>query len=149
MRKAVFPGSFDPFTIGHLDIVRRGLELFDRIVVGVGHNQDKRCFLTPDYRQQAIARLFADEPRVTVECFECLTVDFARQQQAEFILRGVRSVQDFEYERTMADVNRQLTGVETVLLYARPELASISSSMVRDLYSYDQDISRFVPITLP
>ncbi len=149
MRKAVFPGSFDPFTIGHLDIVRRGLALFDHIVIGIGHNQDKKCFLTPRYRQQTIADLFADEPRVTVEVFECLTVDFARRQQAGFILRGVRSVQDFEYERTMADVNRQLTGIETVLLYARPELASISSSIVRDLYSYQQDISRLVPIPLP
>ena len=149
MKTALFPGSFDPFTIGHLDIVRRGLELFDQIVIGIGQNGEKQPFLSPQFRLDALQQLFAQEPRVSVCLFDSLTVDFARQCEAQFILRGVRSVQDFEYERAMADINRQLTGIETVLLYARSEYASVSSSVVRDLYKYQHDVSRLVPYPLP
>ncbi len=149
MRTAVFPGSFDPFTIGHLDLVQRGLELFDRIVIGIGRNSQKNELFPLSFREQALRELFRDEERVTVEVFDGLTVDFARLHDARFLLRGVRSVQDFAYEQSMADANRLLDGIETVVLYARSEHACISSSLVRELYGYKKDVSGLVPYPLP
>lgn len=145
MKRAIFPGSFDPFTIGHYDIVKRGLDLFDEIVVGIGRNSTKRDTFPIRERESAIEKIFADEPRVRVQIYDCLTVDFAKQCDARFILRGIRCVEDFEYERNMAEANKQLGGVETILLYTRPEYAHISSTLVRDLYSYNKDVSAFVP----
>ena len=149
MRTAIFPGSFDPFTVGHLDLVQRGLELFDRVVIGIGKNSQKSEMFPLSFREQSLRDLFQHEDRVTVEVFDGLTVDFARRHGAHFLLRGIRSVQDFEYEQTMAEANRQLDGIETVVLYARPEHAYISSSLVRELYGYHKDISPFVPYPLP
>ena len=145
MKKAVFPGSFDPFTLGHYDIVRRGLSLFDHITIGIGRNSLKRDTFPIRERLATIERLFANESRVDVKIYDCLTVDFARQEQAHFILRGVRCVEDFEYERNMAEANKQLGDMETILLYTRPEYAHISSTLVRDLFSYGKDISAFLP----
>ena len=145
MKKAVFPGSFDPFTIGHYDIVMRGLTIFDEIIIGIGRNSTKKETFPIRERMDAIQRIFADEPRVTVEIYDCLTVDFAAQHDARCILRGIRCVEDFEYERNMAEANKQLGGVETILLYTRPEYAHISSTLVRDLYSYNKDISVYLP----
>ena len=149
MRTAIFPGSFDPFTTVHLDLVQRGLELFDRIVIGIGKNSQKNELFPLSFREQALRELFKDEERVTVEVFDGLTVDFARRHDARFLLRGVRSIQDFAYEQSMADANRQLDDIETVVLYARAEHTFISSSLVRELYGYHKDVSRLVPYPLP
>lgn len=145
MKTAIFPGSFDPFTIGHYDIVKRALTMFDRIVIGIGSNSVKVPSFSEEKRLEAIRKAFADEPRVSVEIYDCLTVDFARQQGAEFILRGVRCVADFEYERNMAEANKELGDIETVLLYTRPQYAHISSTLVRDLYAHGKDISTYIP----
>ena len=145
MRRAIFPGSFDPFTIGHHDIVLRGLQLFDEIIIGIGHNISKRDAFPLEERLAAIQSAFKSEPRVKVMAYDGLTVDFAAEQQAQFILRGVRSVQDFEYERNIAEANKQLSGIETVLLYTRPEYAHISSTLLRDLRAHGKDISPYLP----
>ena len=115
-RTGIFVGSFDPFTIGHASVVRRALPLFDRLVIGVGVNAGKRYMTSTEDRVAAISRLYADDSRVTVEAYTGLTVDFAERHGAKFIVKGVRSVRDFEFEREQADINRHLTGVETVLL---------------------------------
>lgn len=148
MKKAIFPGSFDPFTIGHYDIVNRGLKLFDEIVISIGRNSTKKETFPIREREEAIRKIFKDEPRISVQIYDCLTVDFAREVGAQFILRGVRCVQDFEYERNMAEANKELGGIETILLYTRPEYAHISSTLVRDLYSYNKDVSAYVPNNL-
>ena len=145
MRRAIFPGSFDPFTIGHYDIVMRGLNLFDEIIIGVGKNYNKREAFPLEERLSAITEAFHKEPRVKVMAYDGLTVDFAAAHQAQFILRGVRSTQDFEYERNIAEVNKQIAGIETILLYTRPEYAHVSSTLVRDLHSHNKDITPFVP----
>lgn len=142
---ALFPGSFDPFTKGHADIVRRALRLFDGVVVAVGYNEQKPGFLTVDKRLSTIQKIYAQEPRVSVESYKCLTVDFAKEKGVCAIVRGVRSVKDYEYEMQMADVNRQLSGIETVLLPASADLAAISSSVVRELAHFGHDISPFLP----
>ena len=145
MRIAIFPGTFDPFTKGHADIVARGLEIFDRIVVAIGVNDSKVPCQTVKERIAAISRLYAADDRVSVVAYQGLTTDFARQQQAGFILRGVRTIKDYEYERDIADVNYQLSGVETVVLFCRPQFAAISSSIVRELQHYGRDVSEFLP----
>ena len=145
MKRAIFPGSFDPFTIGHHDIVLRGLQLFDEIIIGIGHNISKRDAFPLEERLDAIQSAFKSEPRVKVMAYDGLTVDFAAEQQAQFILRGIRSVQDFEYERNIAEANKQLSGIETVLLYTRPEYAHISSTLLRDLHAHGKDISPYLP----
>ena len=145
MKRAIFPGRFDPFTIGHYDIVMRGLELFDEIVIGIGHNSKKQNSFPLEQRIKDIQQAFANEPHVKVEAYEGLTIDFAAAHKARCILRGVRSVQDFEYERNIAEANKQLCGIETVLLYTKPEYAHISSSLVRELYSYNKDITPYLP----
>ena len=144
-KTAIFPGSFDPFTIGHHDIVLRGLQIFDRVIIGIGRNANKQGYFTIEERVNAIQAAFADEPRVKVMVYEGLTIDFAQAQNADCILRGVRSVQDFEYERNIAEANRQLCGIETVVLYTRPEHAHISSSLVRELHSYGREITPYLP----
>lgn len=145
MKRAIFPGSFDPFTIGHHDIVMRGLEIFDEIIIGIGRNYTKREFFPIEERLAAIRRAYDKDSRVRVEVYDGLTVDFAAEHNAQFILRGVRSTQDFEYERNIAEANKQLSGIETILLYTRPEYAHISSTLVRDLYSHHKDITPFLP----
>ena len=148
MKRAIFPGSFDPYTIGHHDIVMRGLQVFDEIVIGIGHNYTKRETFPLEERLAAIQRIYNNEPRVRVEVYEGLTVDFALKHDAQFILRGVRSTLDFEYERNIAEANKQLSGIETILLYTRPEYAHISSTLVRDLHSHGKDIAAYLPKTI-
>lgn len=145
MNKGLFVGSFDPFTIGHDSIVRRALPLFDHIIIGVGVNERKKYMLVAEERVMRIKRLYADNPKIEVKAYSNLTIDFARREQATYIIKGVRSVKDFEYEREQADVNRLLSGVETIFLYAEPQLSSISSSMVRELQHFGRDISEFLP----
>lgn len=141
----IFTGSFDPFTIGHDDIVRRALPLFSRIVIGVGVNERKQYMQTAEERCATIARIYEGEPKIEVKSYSDLTVDFARREDALYIIKGIRSVKDFEYEREQADINRQLSGVETLLLYADPRYSSVSSSMVRELLHFGQDVSRYLP----
>lgn len=145
MASAIFTGSFDPFTIGHAAIVKQALPLFDRIVIGVGVNGNKTCMYDPQTRVDAIARLYAEEPKVEVKQYDDLTVDFARREGACYIIKGIRSVKDYEYEREQADINRMLSGVETVLFLAVPGTESISSSMVRELMRFGMDVSKFLP----
>ena len=144
-RIALFPGSFDPFTRGHESIVRRALPLFDRFVIAIGVNADKRSFMTMEQRKAWIESVFKDEPRVEVITYTGLTVDIAREIGAQFIVRGVRLIQDFENEKHLAEVNRDLTGIETILLYTLPEYSHISSSIVRELYNYGQDVKAYLP----
>lgn len=146
-RLAIFPGSFDPFTIGHEAMVRRGLQIFDHIFIGIGVNKEKSVLSETAKRVETIKNYYKDEPRVSVHSYDDLTIDFAHRMNAKFILRGLRSVKDFEYERDMADMNRRLTGVETVILFTEPRLAAISSSVVRDLISHGRDVSDFLPQT--
>ena len=144
-RRALFAGSFDPFTIGHASIVERALSLFDTVVVAVGVNATKSSATPAEERVAAIRRLYPQE-RVEVVAYQGeLTVDLARRLGCSHLLRGVRSVADFEYERNIADVNRRISGIDTVLLFALPEHAAISSSVVRELKSYNHDISSFIP----
>ncbi|EEX18791.1 pantetheine-phosphate adenylyltransferase [Prevotella veroralis] len=145
MNKGLFVGSFDPFTIGHASIVRRALPLFDHIIIGVGVNERKKYMLDAEERVGRIKRLYADNSKIEVKAYSDLTIDFARREQATYIIKGVRSVKDFEYEREQADVNRLLSGVETIFLYAEPQLSSISSTMVRELQHFGRDISEFLP----
>lgn len=142
---AIFPGSFDPFTKGHYNIVERGLPLFDRLIIGIGRNTTKAALYTLEERQKQIEILFANEPRVEVRIYDVLTADFAQQVGANYILRGVRTVADFEYERTIAEVNKRLIQIETVLLFADTETATISSSLVRELKAFGKDVTDFLP----
>ena len=144
MKTAIFVGSFDPFTIGHDDIARRALALVDRLVIGVGVNERKACSRTAEERISAIQQLYADEPRIEVMGFSDLTVTFAKRVGAQFVIKGVRSVKDFEYEREQAEINRRLTGLETILLCAQPQLAAISSSLVRELEHFGQDVEEYI-----
>lgn len=145
MKIAIFPGSFDPFTIGHADIIERGLKVFDKIIVAIGVNTHKQSFQSEEERLQTISQLYADNPHVEVYTYSGLTTDFALQHGACAILRGIRSMKDYEYERDMADINQRLSGIETVLLFCRPEMTSISSSTLRELAHFNKDITDFLP----
>ena len=149
MNIALFVGSFDPFTIGHQAIVSRALPLFDRLVIGVGVNERKQTMFSSEERVDTLRQLYANEPRVSVVAYTDLTVDLARREGATFIVKGVRSMKDFEYEREQADINRRLTGIDTLLFFADPELASISSSMVRELMHFGHDVTPFLPVARP
>ena len=144
-RGALFPGTFDPFTIGHDALVRRALNIVDELYIAIGINTGKQTMLTLDERMQRIATLYRDEPRIHVVSYEGLTTDFAQSIGAQFIVRGVRSTIDFEYERNIADINRMLTGIDTLLLISEPEYTAISSSMVRELAHFGKDISKYLP----
>ena len=137
-RKAIFAGTFDPYTRGHHSIAARALAMFDKVIIAVGHNSEKSTLLATEERVEAIRRLYAGEPRIEVVAYEGLTAEFARQQQACCLLRGVRSVKDFEYERDLA-------GIETVIMVSEPKYAAISSSVVRELMRYGKDVSKFLP----
>lgn len=144
-RIALFPGTFDPFTIGHQSLVTRGLALVDEIIISIGINDKKQTYFSLDKRMESIYNLYKDEPRVKVMSYDSLTVDFAEKVGAEYIMRGIRTVNDFEYEKSIADVNRKLSGIETFILFTEPEHTHISSSIVRELLRYGKDISQFVP----
>lgn len=145
MKRAIFPGTFDPFTLGHHSIVKRTLTFMDEIIIGIGINEGKHCLLPVEKRVAMIQALYADEPRVKVLAYSGLTVDFAEAQGAALIVRGIRSVKDFEYEEAIADINRKLSGIETLFLFTEPELAAVSSSVVRELIHYGKDVSAFLP----
>ena len=142
---ALFVGTFDPFTIGHADIVKRSLQFVDRLVIGVGVNPDKHTMFSSEERVEAIRGLYADEPRVSVEAYSDLAIDLARRTGAQFFVRGVRSVKDFEYERDKAEYKKRLGNVETLLLYADPTLTAVSSSAYRQLVYFHKDASWMLP----
>jgi pantetheine-phosphate adenylyltransferase len=145
-KTGIFVGSFNPFTVGHDSIVRRSLPLFDRLVIGVvGDNVHKPSMRPAEERMRVIRELYAGEPSIEVKTYHGLAVDFARAENAHFIVKGVRSAKDFEYEREQADINRQIAGVETILLFAEPHLSSVSSTMVRELQHFGVDVSQFLP----
>jgi len=133
MRTGIFVGSFDPFTIGHDNIVRRALPLFDRLIIGIGVNERKQCLQDADTRKRKIQELYRNESRITVKTYSDLTVDFAKREKADFIVKGVRTAKDFEYD------------IETLLLFAEPGLEAISSSLVRELVHFGKDVRQFLP----
>ena len=145
MNRAIFPGTFDPFTIGHESIVRRALTFTDEVIIAIGINEQKHSLFPVAKREQMIRDFYKDEPRVKVMSYSNLTVDFAHEVGANTIIRGIRTVKDFEYEETIADINRKLTGIETIFLFTEPDLASISSSIVRELMKYNKEVSQFLP----
>ena len=146
VRVGVLVGSFDPFTVGHDSIVTRALGLFDRLVIGVVGDQVHKPNMQPaEQRMQTIKELYVNEPRIEVKPYYGLAVDFAKEQGAYYIVKGVRSGNDFEYERDQADINRQISGIDTILLFAEPQYASVSSSLVRELQHFGRDVSEFLP----
>lgn len=145
-KKAVYPGSFDPFTNGHLDIVRRSLKIVDELVIGVLQNTSKKSMLTPEQRKAVIMEVFEDEPRVKVEVFSGLLVDFCRLQEVSLIIRGLRAVSDFDYEHAIFLMNRSLkTGLDTMFLMSDTEHSFISSSIIREVGSLGGEIEKHVP----
>ncbi len=145
-RKAVFAGSFDPFTNGHLDIVKRGLLLFDEIVIGIGNNSTKQYLFSLEQRMTSIGKMFEDTPEVIVEQYHGLTVDFCHQVGSNYILRGLRNSIDFEFEKAISQMNRKMHhNVETIFIISAPEFAAINSTIVREIIRNGGDVSEFVP----
>lgn len=148
-RIAIFPGSFDPFTRGHEDIVRRGLHLFDQVVIGVGHNSRKQRYFHIDRMLDYITATFSDESRVTAITYDELTAELAQRYEARYLLRGLRNTTDFEYENSISQVNRSLNDdLETVFLITSPPYAHINSSIIREVHRYGGDVSEFLPYDL-
>ena len=145
MKRAIFPGSFDPITLGHYDIIKRGITLFDEIIVAIGINADKKYMFTLEERQKFIEDTFADEPRIKVMTYEGLTVDFCQKIDVEFILRGLRNPADFEFEKAIAHTNRDLAPIETVFLLTSARTSYIASSIVRDVIRNNGDYTKLVP----
>jgi pantetheine-phosphate adenylyltransferase len=146
MKIALFPGSFDPITIAHVDIVNRSLPLFDKIVIGIGLNSSKQGFLSAAQREEMVKTIFASNTQVEVQMYEGLTVDFCRKINAKYMVRGIRSASDFEYERAIAQINQtMMPEVETIFLLSKPEYSAISSTIVRDILRNNGNVSPFVP----
>ncbi len=146
MKVALFPGSFDPITIAHVDILLRALPLFDKIVVGIGVNSTKQGFLSVDKRETIVKSVFSAHSAVEVQLYEGLTVDFCRKIGARYMVRGIRSVADFEYEKAIAQINQtMMPDIETIILLAKPEYSAISSTIVRDILRNKGDVSPFLP----
>ncbi len=141
----LFPGSFDPFTIGHKWVVDKALAIADRVVVAIGVNENKKRTFAIEEVEAAIKRVYAENPQVEVVTYSGLTIDIAKEVGAYAIVRGVRSTIDFEYEKNIADINRELSGVETILMFTHPTLSHISSSMVRELNHFGHDVSKYIP----
>lgn len=142
---AIFPGSFDPITRGHLDVIHRGNKLFDRLIIAVGQNPDKDEFFTPEERVEMIRELTAEMPRIRVESYSCLTVEFARQMKADVMLRGMRNLTDVSYEFQLAMTNRTVAGIETVFVMTSEEFGYVNSTMVRQLALLGGDVSKLIP----
>lgn len=146
---AIFPGSFDPFTNGHYDIVKRGLKVFDKIIIAIGYNSKKSRYFDVDYMIERIKHTFKDERGVSVITYNKLTASLAQEHNAQFLLRGLRNTTDFEYENSIAQVNRYInTNLESVFLITSPEFAAISSSIIREVHRFDGDVSKFLPYEL-
>ncbi|WP_378186954.1 pantetheine-phosphate adenylyltransferase [Aquimarina sp. W85] len=148
MKRAVFPGSFDPITLGHYDIIERGLTLFDEIILAIGINADKNYMFSLEERTYFMREAFKNEPRIKVTTYKGLTVDFCRKQNAQFILRGLRNPGDFEFEKAIAHTNRKMSEIETVFLLTSSGKSYISSSIVRDVIRHGGDYTGLVPDTV-
>lgn len=148
MKRAVFPGSFDPITLGHLDIIQRSIPLFDEIIIGVGTNSDKKYMFPLDKRMNFIKDTFAEFKSISVTQYEGLTIEFCKKVQADFIIRGLRNPADFEFEKAIAHTNRKLSGIETVFLLTAAKTSFISSSIVREIISNQGDYTQLVPATV-
>ena len=148
MRRAVFPGSFDPITLGHYDIIERGLTLFDEIILAIGVNSEKKYMFSLEDRKKFIEDSFKDEPKIKVMTYKGLTVDFCKEQNANFILRGLRNPADFEFEKAIAHTNRKMSEIETVFLLTSSGKSYISSSIVRDVIRHGGNVSGLVPDTV-
>lgn len=144
-RTALFAGTFDPFTIGHHALIQRALPFTDEIMIAIGIHPEKKTMFPLDERIQTIQTLYVNEPRIKVASYDTLTIDFAKKTGVGFILRGIRNINDFEYEKNMADINRKLSGIETVFLFSEPEYSYVSSSLVRELINHHKDISNLIP----
>jgi len=145
-KKALFSGTFDPFTNGHDAIVKRALAITDELIIAIANNTEKKSFFPLEERLANIKKIYDTIDNIHVTSYDMLTIDFAKQAGVDFLIRGVRSLHDFEYEKNMADVNRMLSGIETVFLFSEPALASISSSLIRELIIFKQDITKLIPI---
>ena len=145
MKRAIFPGSFDPFTLGHHDIISRGVTLFDELIIAIGVNSSKKYMFTLEERKRFIEESFADNPKIKVVTYEGLTVDFCRENEVDFILRGLRNPADFEFEKAIAHTNRELSTIETVFLLTAASTSFISSSIVRDVIRNNGDYTKLVP----
>ncbi len=145
MKKAVFPGSFDPITIGHLDIVERAIKVFDEIIIAVGDNTNKKYMFPKEKRVEFVKQTFYNYENVKIESYDGLTVDFCRKNNIEFMIRGLRNPADFEFEKSIALTNREMTDIETIFLLTSPENSFISSSIVRDLIRNNGDYKLFIP----
>ena len=145
MKRALFPGSFDPITLGHLNIIERSVSLFDEIVIGVGTNSDKKQMFSLKKRMAFIKETFADYKNISVSQYEGLTIEFCKEVKADFIIRGLRNTADFEFEKAIAHTNRALSGIETVFLLTAAKTSFISSSIVREIISNKGDYSQLVP----
>jgi pantetheine-phosphate adenylyltransferase len=146
-KKALFSGTFDPFTIGHYALVKRALCIADEIIIAIGINSNKKTLFSLEERMKNIKNIYAKEKRVKIKSYNTLTIDFAKKLKVDFILRGIRNISDFEYEKNMADINSKLSGIETVFLFSEPEYGYVSSSLVRELINHKKDISNLIPIT--
>ncbi len=144
MRKGLFPGSFDPFTKGHEAIVFKAVELFDEVIIGIGVNSNKAFLFDLEKRINHIKELFKNDPKVKVQTYQSLTVDYCKEIKASHILRGLRNAQDFEYEKTMAHMNEAISGIETIFFLTDLKYSALSSSLIRDMYLNKADISNFV-----
>ena len=145
MKKAIFPGSFDPITLGHFDIIKRGISLFDEVIVAIGVNAEKRYMFSLEQRKKFIEDAFKDSPKVRVITYEGLTIDLCKKEKAEFILRGLRNPADFEFEKAIAHTNRKLSKIETVFLLTAASTSFISSSIVRDVIRNGGNYRQLVP----
>ncbi|HCQ29459.1 MAG TPA: pantetheine-phosphate adenylyltransferase [Flavobacteriales bacterium] len=146
MKKALFPGSFDPITLGHVDIIKRAYDLFDEIVIGIGTNSTKQNMFSVEQRRRWIEETFKDYPKISVSFYSDLTVKFCQEINAQYIIRGLRDTKDFEFEKSIGQMNRELeNSVETIYLITDPALSAINASIVRDIIKHGGDISKFVP----
>ena len=145
MKKAVFPGSFDPITLGHVDLIYRGLEIFDEIIIAIGVNADKKQLFPLEDKIQQIKNTFINEPRIKVASYKGLTIDFCKSVNSKYILRGLRNSSDFNYEQSIAQTNSSLSSIESVFLISSPQLAHISSTIVRDIIKNEGDCKNLVP----
>ena len=145
MKKAVFPGSFDPITIGHVDIVKRGIKVFDEIIIAVGDNTDKKYMIPKEKRVEFVKQTFNNYDNIKIESYDGLTVDFCKKNNIEFMIRGLRNPADFEFEKSIALTNREMTDIETIFFLTSPENSFISSSIVRDLIRNNGDYKLFIP----
>jgi pantetheine-phosphate adenylyltransferase len=148
MIKAVFPGSFDPITLGHVDVIERGLQLFDEIIIAVGENSSKTNLFSLDQRKEFISEAFKDHPKVSVISYQGMTVDLCQKLKVDFILRGLRNPADFEFEKSIAQINRDMAPIETVFLLTAAETAHISSSIVREIIKNKGAFQKFVPVSV-